>query len=290
MSDKNLAGTSCGCDTQNIREAVCIHTKKITDSCRDKDCIEDLRVYLTRDSQAILDRSCSVKARCAELLHVYIDVEPISYNQGYYTIDLTYYYRIIADATVSNIRPATVYGLAVFTKRAILCGGTGSSKSFTSSTCNCSVDSIKSCSCPEAVVDVVDPVILGATLEDACNCHCCRPEPPCDLPAAICACFDDELVLGGEAKRLLVTLGQFSIIRLQRDTQLLIPAYDYCLPTKDCDDTAIGPNESPCDLFSRIAFPVDEFFPTSCDTNSGCGFNSNANSNSNGCSYRTCGN
>ena len=42
MSDKNLAGTSCGCDTQNIREAVCIHTKKITDSCRDKDCIEDL--------------------------------------------------------------------------------------------------------------------------------------------------------------------------------------------------------------------------------------------------------
>ena len=140
------------------------------------------------------------------------------------------------------------------------------------------------------IVDVVDPVILGATLEDACNCHCCRPEPPCDLPAAICACFDDELVLGGEAKRLLVTLGQFSIIRLQRDTQLLIPAYDYCIPTKDCDDTAIGPNESPCDLFSRISFPVDEFFPTSCDTNSGCGCNSNANSNSNGCSYRTCGN
>ena len=28
-----------------IREAVCIHTKKIFDSCKDKDCIEDLRVY-----------------------------------------------------------------------------------------------------------------------------------------------------------------------------------------------------------------------------------------------------
>ncbi len=26
-------------------EAVCIHTKKIFDSCRDKDCIEDLRFY-----------------------------------------------------------------------------------------------------------------------------------------------------------------------------------------------------------------------------------------------------
>ena len=28
-------------------EAVCIHTKKIYDSCRDKDCIEDLRFYPT---------------------------------------------------------------------------------------------------------------------------------------------------------------------------------------------------------------------------------------------------
>ena len=28
-----------------IREAVCIHTKKIFSSCRDKDCVEDLYVY-----------------------------------------------------------------------------------------------------------------------------------------------------------------------------------------------------------------------------------------------------
>lgn len=282
MSDKNLTGTSC--DMQNIREAVCIHTKKIMDSCRDKDCIEDLRVYLTKESQALLDRSSAVKARCAELLHVYIDVEPISYNQGYYTIDCTYYYRIIADATVGCVRPVTVYGLAVFTKRCILCGGTGSAKSFTSSACDCTPDSIMRCSCPEAVVEVVDPIILGVSLEDACNCHCCRPEPPCtDLPVPIRACFDDELVLGGEAKRLLVTLGQFSIIRLQRDTQLLIPAFDYCVPTKDCGDTAIGPNESPCDLFSRISFPMDEFFPAACEP-----LNSNSNSNNCGCGYRTC--
>ena len=32
-----------------------IHTRKITDSCRDKDCIEDLRVYLTTGSQSQLD-------------------------------------------------------------------------------------------------------------------------------------------------------------------------------------------------------------------------------------------
>ena len=34
-------------DDRCIREAVCIHTKKIFDSCKDKDCIEDLRVYPT---------------------------------------------------------------------------------------------------------------------------------------------------------------------------------------------------------------------------------------------------
>ena len=35
-------------DTACIREAVCIHTKKIYDSCKDKDCIEDLRFYPTQ--------------------------------------------------------------------------------------------------------------------------------------------------------------------------------------------------------------------------------------------------
>ena len=40
--------------------------------------------------------------------------------------------------------------------------------------------------------------------------------------------------MGGDVHRLYVTLGQFSIIRMERDTQLLIPAYDYCLPEKEC--------------------------------------------------------
>ena len=54
-------------DTANIREAVCVHTKKIMDACRDKDCVEDLRVYLTQSSQCAIDRASCVKAGCAEL-------------------------------------------------------------------------------------------------------------------------------------------------------------------------------------------------------------------------------
>ena len=55
-------------EERSIREAVCIHTRKIFDSCKDKDCIEDLRVYPTRGSQEAIDRAMSIKAGCAELL------------------------------------------------------------------------------------------------------------------------------------------------------------------------------------------------------------------------------
>ena len=95
-------------DSCGIREAVCIHTKKIYDSCRDKDCIEDLRVYPTRSSQAVIDRALSVRGGRAELLQAYIDVEPASYNRGFFSVDIRYYYRITAEAFVGGSRPAAL--------------------------------------------------------------------------------------------------------------------------------------------------------------------------------------
>ena len=68
---------SMRCDPGDLKQAMSIHTLKVTDSCRDKDCIEDLRVYLTTGSQAILDTCASVRVRCAELLYTYIDVETV---------------------------------------------------------------------------------------------------------------------------------------------------------------------------------------------------------------------
>ena len=66
---------SLRCSPDDLRQALSIHTRKITDSCRDKDCIEDLRVYLSKGSQALLDASAGAKVRCADLLYTYIDVE-----------------------------------------------------------------------------------------------------------------------------------------------------------------------------------------------------------------------
>lgn len=245
-----------------IREAVCIHTKKIFDSCKDKDCVEDLRVYLTCGGQEVIDRAVSVRAGSAELLYAYIDVEPVTCNRGFYTVDVRYFYRITADAFVGAARPVEVTGLAVFDKRAILFGSEGGSKVFSSRAVDQGMDlqgyPVKSV--PTAVVETVDPIVLNMKLVDVCECHhsdCC-----CDIPQAICACFPEELVRGGEVHRLYVTLGQFSIIRMERDTHLLIPAYDYCLPEKDCvcDDGGCC-QEDPCELFRKVQFPVDEFFP-----------------------------
>ena len=57
-----------------IKEAVCIHTDKVYDSCRDKECLQDLRVYFTVEDQAIVDNATSVKITKSEVLWVYTDV------------------------------------------------------------------------------------------------------------------------------------------------------------------------------------------------------------------------
>ena len=53
----------------------------------------------------------------------------------------------------------------------------------------------------------------------------------------------------------------FSIVQLQRDVQMMIPVYDFCLPDKECTAGSCGSTEDPCELFRRIKFPVNEFFP-----------------------------
>ena len=261
MSERCNGSVRCG--PEDLREALSIHTRKITDSCRDKDCIEDLRVYLTRGSQAILDGAAGAKVRCADLLYTYIDVEPVSFDDHHYCIDATFYYRILADATVGGCRPVTLCGLAVFSKRAVLCGENSRAHVFTSSTRLNELDgvTIRSANRPTAVVEVLDPMILASCVKDVCQC---KESAVIQIPSGICQMFDEELVLSGETRRLYVTLGQFSLIRLERDAQLVVPVLDYSIPTKECCD---GPGcaEDPCEMFSRIPFPTAQFAPTGCD-------------------------
>ena len=261
MSD-NCRNT-VSCNPEDLRQALSIHTRKITDSCRDKDCIEDLRVYLTKPSQALLDSAGGAKVRCADLLYAAIEVEPVAFDPNHYCIDVTFYYRILADATIGCLRPAALYGLAVFSKRAVLCGENSCAHIFTSQTrLNCP-DGITRISAnhPTAVVEVLDPMILSSKVIEVCGC---KESTLVQLPEGIVKMFDDELVLCGENRRLLVTLGQFSIIRLERDAQLVVPVLEYSIPCKECCDSP-GCAEDPCEMFSRIPFPTARFAPTNCD-------------------------
>ena len=189
MSEPAQTGKTC--DLRGIREAVCVHTGKITDSCLAKDCIEDLRVYLTVDSQQTLDCAASAKARYVELLFTQVQVEPVPYSSGYFTVDVTFYYRVIADATLSAGRTNTVTGLAVFSKRLVLFGGETSARIFSSRddlTCLCK-KSLQSVSLPRAIAETVDPIILGSRVMEACSC-CCQNEASPAIPEALLGCFD----------------------------------------------------------------------------------------------------
>ena len=259
--------------SEQCMDTLSIHVRKITDACRDKDCIEDLRVYLTQGSQELLERAANIRVRCAELLDAHIDVEPVAFDRRHYCVDVTFYYRILADATVGPGRPVALTGLAAFTKRAVLCGEDSKAHIFRSDVRICGPDgpTRRYANQPIAVVEVLDPMVLGYKVREVCE-H--RDICATQIPGEITTLFEDPLVLGTEQRQLFVTLGQFSIIRLEREAQLIVPVLDYAIPTKDCCDSAGCCAEDPCEMFSRIPFPTQQFTPQGCDGGDcdGCGY------------------
>lgn len=234
----------------SIREAVCINTRKIFDSCRDKDCIDDLRVYPTESAQGYIDSALSIRPRTAELLYVDVNVEPVSFNRGYYTVDCSFFYSVTGETFPGG---QTVSGLAVFDKRVMLFGSVGSVQTYSSA----GGEIQSAVELPVAAVSAVDPICLHCKLVDAETVVAAELEHR-SIPEGIRAAFSEKLVLADTQRRWLATIGQFSIIRLERDTQIIVPAYDYGMPDKECPDII---TDDPCTLFSRISFPVEEFFP-----------------------------
>ena len=63
MPENGMPGPVC--DLSSVKESVCIHTKKILDGCRDKDCVEDLRFYPTQAAQEVLSGTQIIKMTAA---------------------------------------------------------------------------------------------------------------------------------------------------------------------------------------------------------------------------------
>ena len=157
--------------------------------------------------------------------------------------------------------PTTIHGLAVYSKKIILFGGEGSVKVFSSEFTKKDFDEQLPAveTSPRVVVQVAEPVALDARI---CRpCDCCNNIA--DVQNGILLhkeVLPGQFVSPSAERAVRVTIGLFTIVQLERDVQLLIPAYDFCIPTKDC--TAV--DEDACDAFRRIKFPIEEFFPP-CD-------------------------
>ena len=59
------------------------------------------------------------------------------------------------------------------------------------------------------------------------------------------------------SKEVYITLGLFTIVQLQRKVQMMIPAYDFCIPDKESEYST----GDPCEMFKKIQFPMEDFFP-----------------------------
>lgn len=273
MSEKKLHSATDANKTfvtnGTIKDAVCVDCNRVFDSCADKDCLEDLVCIFTEEGQALVDTAVAIKARTADILSCCVEVDPVTYNKGCYAVTCNYYFTVVFDVYQSTTTaPDAIRGLCTFEKKCMLYGSDGDVQVF-SSEVDCDETQLQLPGVrtePVAKVKAVDPMVLSSRTmccENNCRCQC-----PTQIPQFIVEAMGGNLALGDNYKTVLVTLGLFSIVQLSRNVQVLIPAYDYCIPSKECSCD----QGSPCDIFSEVDFPVEDFFPRATSgSHCGCG-------------------
>lgn len=247
-----MADMGC-CDVNGgFKEAVCIDAGRIYDSCSDKDCIENLQVYFCQPEQQIIDEAVSVKAKCARVLNVYLDVEAVPFNRGFYSVDITFFFLVDLVACTQPLAPGVpLRGVATFSKKVILYGSEGCVRVFSSEEPRECQGHRKS-NCPTATVQVVDPIILACRLAE---CH--RFEGVPNFPESVCSAVGGVICPCQPRKIVLITLGLFTIVQLERRVQMMVPVYDFCVPDKE----SVCTTGDPCEMFRKIKFPTSDFFP-----------------------------
>ncbi|MEE0946098.1 MAG: hypothetical protein U0M42_04625 [Acutalibacteraceae bacterium] len=254
---------------ENCREAVCIDAGRVYDSCCDRDCLEDLRCYLTSQDQNMIQSAVNVRLKNAEVLNVYVDVEQVNFNKGFYSCDLTFFFLVELDVfTSQNTLPNIVKGICTFSKKVILYGGEGNAKIFSNITSlkNPDTQLNATTNLPKCVVQTVSPVPLSAKI--CKKITCC--ENVCCIPDCICRAVGNNIctTLDSGENAIYVTLGLFTVVQLIRNVQMLVPVYDFCIPEKQCDCNCGA--VTPCDVFSKIDFPTSDFFPPSSKDDNCC--------------------
>ena len=240
----------------NIREAVCINADRIYDSCGDKDCLEDLRVFFTDATQPIIDEAYLVKPKSVEVMDVVMSVEPVPFHKGFYSVDMTFYFLVTLAVHNSPLSNATeVTGVCTFCKKVVLFGSEGSVKTFSNIQYENS-SSVNPQALPKVTVQIAEPMLLSSCSKESVDIasEWCS----CSLPSSICSCFEGSFENVLPQRNVFISIGIFSIVQIERQVQMMVPVYDYCIPEKECTNTS----ENPCDVFKNIEFPINEFFPS----------------------------
>ena len=263
MSDNRFP---CSCSDKGPlkTETVCIDTNRVLDSCRDRDCFEDVKVLLTGFGNEIIEHTANIRAKSAHIAWTQITIDPIKFNRGFYSVNIRFYLKITFEACICSGRSQEFEGIAVLEKNVVLFGGESNVSIYKSSP-----DANDFCAIPElccgtknvpiAVVEVVDPIILNTKILETkpdCSCCCCCID---EFPKAVTSRINGMLCdrNAGE-KYLAVSVGIFSVIRIVRPAQYLINATEYAVPDKEC---VAADSEDPCCVFNAMPFPIGEFSP-----------------------------
>ena len=239
---------NCDCN-KACDNAISADVRRVYDSCADRDCLEGLEVVFPAEDATVLETACSVKATDCSILTCYVNVDEVSYNRGCYSVECNYYFVVDVEVYPTDGGAVeTISGVCTFTKRSMLYGATGDIYTFTSAD---SAELPTSATEPVAKVQAMEPMLLGSQIVP-------NTYPTCvPIPEAVNTAQGGTLAQNTGERKIVVTLGLFSIIQLGRDVQVTLPSYEFAVPEKECNID----NASPCDVFRSFDFPLEEFFP-----------------------------
>ena len=105
------------------KETACIEANRVLDSCRDRDCYENVQVFLTAFGNEIIERTGNIRVKNSCIAWSSITVDPIAFNKGFYTVNLRLYIKITFEACLAPGRIQEFDGVAVIDKNVVLFGG-----------------------------------------------------------------------------------------------------------------------------------------------------------------------
>jgi len=272
MAERNNQQGGCGCGSSigntggRNDQLCCVSVNKIFDSAKDKDCLEDLRVHLCDRAQEIVDHATAVRCTDVEVIYTSISIDTVPFNRGFYQVTIRYYFCVTLECCVCGGRSQFVKGLAAFDKKVILYGSEKNVSVFTSDPDGndfcvdpCKLKCNETSTLPTVTLEVAAPICLDVKVKERCvpYGHCCMCAD--NIPNRVRERFEGDFLDGVGVNSVYVSIGLFSVIRMERTVQLVLPASHFCLPDKD--STPAHDSSDPCSVFGKMNFPLGEFFP-----------------------------